>query len=145
MRISDLLAGGDEGIPGEPEESAAEAATQSVGGPSSGAELLAADTDPDLIEDAEIVEPAGGPSPAGAVTAPAGFTVPTYAGPSGAGSDPADLVEDAEIVDESEGMDHAEVGGSAADATSETAPPLVAPVLAAPTDPKDDLLPRRSY
>ena len=57
----------------------------------------------------------------------------------------ADLVEDAEIVDESDGVDHAEVGGSAADATSETAPPLVAPVLAAPTDPTDDLIPRRSY
>lgn len=60
MRISDLLAAGDDGVPGEPDERvvAAEVAPQPVG-----SELLAADTVPDLIEDAEIVEEPVEPPP----------------------------------------------------------------------------------
>lgn len=51
MRISDLLAGGDDGVPGEPVVAAEVAAP-----PPAGSELLAAGTVPDLIEDAELVE-----------------------------------------------------------------------------------------
>ncbi len=74
MRISDLLAGGDDGVPGEPEEPevAADVVTRPVG-----SELLAADAVPELIEDAEIVEDADvGAAPAAAVAGPTDDLLP---------------------------------------------------------------------